>query len=393
LKETSNEGKAKIRKVRGKIPSRTLENTRSSFKISSHQTTDGPFEHHKVTKENENNFKPITKKYNKFPAGHEDSIYTYSTLNYGDNSFDNSDVRTKPTNIDSFKASPAISTSSYNFEQSFGGGESSYDDASTKNYFKTSPSYTKSSLKLPEKLIKSPEDDFRSSPFYDFSIKPGFASQQRTPSSTLKYDKFKTDLGVKSLAIRATKNKYDPQVHGGFQPSSFHVKDFSNLRGSEFGSGIASPGQIRTYYEREGVRNNNQGAQSSGTNGQYQQFLKSKEDKRLEKLVEQQFKLQRHKQIAKEKEAELKAQQQVLQRQKEKLLKVEKQLNDKVTKETSRQKRRPQSQQQLINSSPRRQRNPGPLNLTLLNGGKKVIPLRSVNNSDGTYRVSFNINH
>lgn len=375
LKE--NEGKAKIRKIRGKIPNR------NTFKLStSHQSEE---KEHKT-------FQPITttKKY-KLPAGPEDSIYTYSSLNFGgaggEDSYDNG----RPNIDNSFKqSSPIIATSSYNFEQSFGGA--SFDESSTKNYFKTSPqSYTKSSLKLPEKLIKSPEDDFRSSPFYDFSIKPQ-QHHPRTPSSTIKYDKFKTDLGVKSLAIRATKNKFETQViQGGFQPI---VKDFTNIRGnSDVGSGIASPGQIRTYYEREGVRNSNQGVQSSVNGQQFQQFHKTKdENKRLEKLVEQQFKLQQQKQIAKEKEAELKAQHQVLQRQKEKLLKVEKQLNDKVTKETSRHKRRPQPQHHH-----RRHRNPGPPSpvnpLSLINSGKKVIPLRTVNNGDGSYRVSFNVNH
>lgn len=127
---------------------------------------------------------------------------------------------------------------------------------------------------------------------------------------------------------------------------------------------------------------------------QLQQFLRAKEDERLERLVEEQFKLQQQKQQTKEKEAELKAQQVFLRQQKEKLKHAERQLNQRVN---FRQKRRPPVQ--ATQHGLRRHRNPQtsflspstPINFSVSGNGKGPMPLRTVNGKDGSYRVSFNI--
>lgn len=130
---------------------------------------------------------------------------------------------------------------------------------------------------------------------------------------------------------------------------------------------------------------------------QLQQFIRAKEDERLERLVEEQFKLHQQKQLAKEKEAELKAQQVYLRQQKEKLKHVERQLNQRVNRQSSRQKRRPP-----VPVSPallRRHRNPQsaflspstPINFSVSSNGKNPMPVRTLNGKDGSYRVSFNV--
>lgn len=128
---------------------------------------------------------------------------------------------------------------------------------------------------------------------------------------------------------------------------------------------------------------------------QLQQFLRAKEDERLERLVEEQFKLQQQKHQTKEKEVELKAQQAFLRQQKEKLKHAERQLNQRVNRQSSRQKRRPPVQATQL----RRHRNPQsaflspstPINFSVSGNGKGLMPLRTVNGKDGSYRVSFNV--
>lgn len=130
---------------------------------------------------------------------------------------------------------------------------------------------------------------------------------------------------------------------------------------------------------------------------QLQQFFRAKEDERLERLVEEQFKLQQQKNIAMEKEAELKAQKVFLRQQKEKLKHAERQLNQRVNRQSSRQKRRPPHPQA---AHLRRHRNPhpstyltpsSPINFSVAGNGKGPMPLRTINGKDGSYRVSFNL--
>jgi hypothetical protein len=130
--------------------------------------------------------------------------------------------------------------------------------------------------------------------------------------------------------------------------------------------------------------------------GQYQQFLRAKEDERLERLVEEQFKIHQQKQVAKEKEAELRAQQVFLRQQKEKIKFAEKQLSQRVNRQSDRQKRRPPIPPVPVHL--RRQRNPqgaffspsSPINFSV-NNGKGPLPVRTLGGRDGSYRVSFNI--
>lgn len=344
-----------------------------------------------------------TKKY-KLPEGAEDSLFTYSTIKFSGDDDDSDDsyvVKSKPK---APKRSTSVTPSQlFKLEQSFGGQQIRFDteiddvddDAqySPNSGFKPSPKFSKGQ-KSPPKLFKSTEDEFKDSEFFDFSMRPRPGQSLIVSGPGGKYEKFKTDLGVKSLAIKAHKYKFDPQLQGGFKPS-FKLRDFPHIHGSDRGGGIASPGQIKTFYDDEEFDRDERIKQklSRDTNpaskAQLQQFFRAKEDERLEKLVEEQFKLQQQKQLAQEKEVELKHQHQVLQRQKEKLKQVEKQLSNKVTRQTARQKRRPNVQNS--SSPPRRQRNPNPINFSVASNGQSPIPLRSVTGKDGTYRVSFNV--
>lgn len=344
----------------------------------------------------------------KYKQPEEQPVYSYSTIKFtSDDHKDDSFVdKTKPKGP---KRSTSLSPSQlFSLEQSFGGQQFKFDtdldddDDDAPKYaaasgFKPSAKFAGPSKgpKTPGKLFKSTEDEFKDAEFFDFSIRPR-PIIVTGPSG--KFDKFKTDLGVKSLAIKAHKNKFDSQsqqqqqhhLQGGFKPS-FKLRDFPNIHGSQHGSGIASPGQIKTYFDAEEsirderIKKKLSNDPSPASKAQYAQFLRAKEDERLEKLVEEQFRLQQQKQIAQEKEAELKLQQQVLNRQKEKLKHVEKQLNSKVTRQVTRQKRRPHG-----NSSPRRQRNPSPINFSV-SSGQSAIPLRTVTGKDGSYRVKFNV--
>lgn len=61
---------------------------------------------------------------------------------------------------------------------------------------------------------------------------------------------------MKSLAIKPHKNKFDPAaLQHGFKPvgsssvNNFRIKDIPNIHGGDIGRGIASPGQIKTFYD------------------------------------------------------------------------------------------------------------------------------------------------
>lgn len=344
-----------------------------------------------------------SKKYKGSESG-VDSPFQYSTLKFSGDDDDDDDSYVKKSRSKAPKRSTsAISPSQYfNLEQTFGEKQIKFDteiDDDDVQYagnggFKPTTHKLKAYAKpqkLPPKLFKSTEDDFTESEFFDFSIRP---PRQGQHSDGAPVEKFKTDLGVKSLAIKAYKNKFDPQMQGGFKPS-FKLRDFPNIHGSDHGSGIASPGQIKTYYDTEETERDERIRHSflsdphPASKAQFQQFLKAKEDERLEKLAEEQFKLQQQKQIAKEKEADLNHQQQVLQRQKDKLKQVEKHLSNKATRQSPRQKRRPNSQN--TSNPPRRQRNPNPINFSVAKNGQSSAPVRTITGKDGTYRVSFNI--
>ena len=348
-----------------------------------------------------------TKRY-KVPEGAEDSLFRYSTIKFSGDDDDNDDSYDGKTRSKAPKRSTSISpTQIFSLEQTFGDKQIKFDteidsDDEAKYSGNTSfKPYSKlkavsKAQKSPGKLFKSTEDDFQEAEFFDFSIKsrPGQALGLTNPAG--KYEKIKSDLGVKSIAIKSQKNKFSPQLQGGFEPS-FKLRDFPNLHGSAHGTGIASQAQIQKYYDDEEPQRNERAKHKlvndphSASKAQFQQFLRAKEDERLEKLVEEQFKLQQQKQIAQEKEAELNHQQQVLQRQKEKLKQVEKQLSSKVTRQSTRQKRRPTTQRSS-NQPPRRQRNPNPINFSVAgNGQSHAPPRKTVTSKDGAYRVSFNL--
>ncbi|KAG5669967.1 hypothetical protein PVAND_000256 [Polypedilum vanderplanki] len=354
---------------------------------------------------------PSTLNTKNFKPEELESTYSYSTIKFNDDDNDDSKIFTKKVKAKPPKRSAASHSSAFNLEQSFGGplqqskfntaidhGEQSYENFNPEGFQPStqfsSPTTTKRQKSSPpKKLFTSPEDEFKDSEFYDFSHRP------KPSQSSPKFEKFASDLGVKSLGIKAHKNKFDPPYvqNGGFKPSgSFKLKDIPNIHGSEIGHGIASPGQIKTFYDAaESERDERyklklQNDPNPATKAQLAQFLRAKEDEQLEKLVEQQFKLQQQKQIAQEKEAELKHQRFLLQRQKEKLKQVEKNLNDKVIRQNPRPKRRPSPNSPAFSSS-RRQRNPSPLNFSVHGTSSKHIPMRTLKSKDGSYRVSFNI--
>jgi hypothetical protein len=363
-----------------------------------------------------------------------ESTYSYSTLKFSGDEAEASEDAGKVYQQKKLRGRPpkrstaAQHSSAFNLEQSFGGavqsskfntaidhGEPSFEIITAGDGFKPSTQFAhqqqqqqsthfaqplttkRQKSSPPKKLFTSPEDEFKDSDFYDFSIRP--RPSQSTAPKYEKFEKFSSDLGVKSLAIKPHKNKFDPphlNNNGGFKPSSsFKLKDIPNIHGGDIGHGIASPGQIKTFYDAaESERDERyklklQNDPNPASKAQLAQFLRAKEDEQLEKLVEQQFKLQQQKQIAQEKEAELKHQRFLLQRQKEKLKQAEKNLNDKVHRQSSRPKRRPSSPHSF--NSSRRQRNPSPINFSVHGGSGKPVPMRSIKSKDGSYRVSFNI--
>lgn len=127
----------------------------------------------------------------------------------------------------------------------------------------------KKSPKQPKKIFQSVEDDFRSSPPYDFSIKNNF------PSSKSKAKKFYSDLDVKNIAINNKHNKYDssrplrdsnysqapkkrPKYSGGPQgrPTSYRpsgtaadsVENLSNLRPHHH---VHDKRNLQTFYNHQ----------------------------------------------------------------------------------------------------------------------------------------------
>lgn len=333
-----------------------------------------------------------TRKYK--PESSDSSQYTYSTIKFSD-----SDEQPNPKKLKG--KPPKRSTATFNLEQSFGGQQTKFDTIidhsdvkfdsdgfkpSTQFAFPTTVKTTKKQ-KYPTKLFKSPEDEFKDSEFYDFSHRPRPGASG--PSG--KFEKFSSDLGVKTLAIKPHKNKFDPPhiQNGGFKPS-FKLKDFPTLHGSDIGQGVASPGQITKFYDAsdsdrdERYKIKLSSDSSPASKAQFAQFLKAKEDERLEKIVEEQFKLQQQKQLQQEKEAELKHQQILLQRQKEKIKQAEKNLSSKA-QQSSRQKRRPSPH------SKRQQRNPSSVGFSVTGAGKGPVPMRTVKGKDGSYRVSFSV--
>lgn len=336
---------------------------------------------------------PTTLNTKKFkPDNAESPIYSYSTIRF---SGDEDNGEEQPFSKKLKGKPPKRSAATFNLEQNFGGQQTKFDtiiDHSNvqldNSGFKPSTQFafsttTKRQKVPPKKLFKSPEDEYKDSEYYDFSIRP--RPGQSTPP---KYEKFSSDLGVKTLAIKPHKNKFDPpHIHnGGFKPS-FKIKDFPTLHSGDIGQGIASPGQIKTFYDAaESERDEKyklvlSSDPSPASKAQLAQFLRAKEDERLEKLVEEQFKLHQQKQLQHEKEAELKHQQLLLQRQKEK------NLNSKP-QQLPRQKRRPSHQS---NHSRRQQRNPSPIGFSVTGSGKGPVPMRQVKSKDGSYRVSFSI--
>lgn len=333
-----------------------------------------------------------SKKY-KSPEGSDESFFSsYSTLKFtGDDAADDGYVARVKTKAPKRSASDTPSQY-FKLEQDFDGQHVQFaSEVSDEGYsgqqggHKPSGKFTKAQ-KSPVKLFQSTEDDYKDSEFFDFSIRPRPGQSAFTTAPSGKYGKLKSDLGVKALTIKSHKNKFDPQLQGGFEPSFLkdRLRDFPNLHGADVGTGIASNGQIQKYFDKEDDRLKHKllNDPNPAAKAQYAQFIRAKEDERLEKLVEEQFKLQQQKQIAQEKEAELNHQRQQLQRQKEKIKAVEKHLNNKVSRQVTRQKRRPNS------TNSRRQRNPS---YGVGNGGQASLPMRAVAGKDGTYRVSFNI--
>lgn len=199
----------------------------------------------------------------KFKVENPDTLYSYSTIKFSGD--DEAKYFTAKKNAKS--KPPKRSTASFNLEQSFGangqGQQTQYDSSNShavvnseiNGGFRPSSLYQNPSIKStykknPAKLLKSPEDEFKDSEFFDFSIRPR-PGQALNPSST----KFSSDLGLKSLAIKSHKNKFDPvPLQHGFIPSgssfnNFKLKDIPNLHGVDAGHGVASPGQIKTFYD------------------------------------------------------------------------------------------------------------------------------------------------
>ncbi|CRK88887.1 CLUMA_CG002583, isoform A [Clunio marinus] len=327
----------------------------------------------------------VTKKYKKAEGG-DGSLYSYSTINFNANDGDN-DSRIKAQS----SKRPNNPTNSFKLEQTFGGQQLKFDTEIDDNVggFRPSPKYTTKRQKSPGKLFKSTEDEFKDASFYDFSIKPRPGQSVTALGPEGRLEKLQAELGVRSHTIAPHKNKFDPQLQGGFKPS-FKLRDFPAIHGNDQGSGIASVGQIKTFYDRqeadrgERLQQKLLNEQKSTTKAQFVQFLRAKdEEERLERLVEEQYKLQQQKLLAQEKEAELKHQQQILQRQKEKLQLVEKHLSNKVTRQAIRQKRRP-------GGPSRRQRQPNPHNFSVV-GNQSPVPVRSIKGNEGSYRATFNI--
>lgn len=405
--------KAKSRPTRGKAP--TKQSFTAPLKTSSQQASiKNPFRFPSI--QNEEIFESklqeapsiLNAKRYKVPEGAEDSLFTYSTIKFSGDDDDNDDsydgkTRPKPK---APKRSTSISPAQFfNLEQTFGDKQIKFDteiDTDDDAKYETNAGFKPYSKyktvlkgqKLPGKLFKSSEDEFQDTEFFDFSIRPRPSDTVGSTGPGDKFENIKSDFGVKSLALKAQKGKFDPQLQGGFKPS-FKLRDFPNTHGSAAGSGIASQAQIQKYYEDdeserdERIKHKLLSDSNAASKSRFQQFLKAKDDERLEKLVEEQFKLQQQKKITQEKEAELNHQQHVLQRQKEKLKQVEKHLSNKVTRQSSRQKRRPTTQRS--SNSPRRQRNPNPINFTVAGNGQSHVPLKTVTGKDGTYRVSFNL--
>lgn len=408
-----NKSKVKVRPTRAKTHTTHPIHAAPTKTHSQQVSTKNPFRFPSITNEEvfETKFQEaastdVQSKKFKLPGGAGDSVFTYSTIKFSGDDEDDDDDRyiVKAKQKPPKRSTSPIPSQYYNLEQTFNGQQVKFDseiDGVNSQYgdgFKPSGKFTNiyKGQKSGKPLFKSTEDDFKDEEYYDFSIRPprqGQSSVGSGPSG--KYGKLKSDLGVKGLAIKAYKNKFDPQLQGGFKPS-FKLRDFPHLHGAETGSGIASPGQIKTYYRSEEserderIKHKLSNDPHPASKAQFAQFLRAKEDERLERLVEEQFKLQQQKQIAQEKEAELQLQQQVLQRQKEKLKQVEKHLSGKVTRQAARQKRRPVAPSHPSHTS-RRQRNPSPLNFSVSGNGQSAIPLRTVSAKDGTYRVSFNV--
>ena len=281
----------------------------------------------------------------------EEELYAYSALKFDkENSDYNPKSKAKPKKSSQYK------------EERQDNDEQDDDDDEFSGHFRPSTKFQQqsSNQKFPSKLFKSEQDEFKDSDEFDFPTKSyeGKVNNKQKPIFASSGGKHK---------------KGNPQLQSGFKPSIYKVRE------------VSGPGQIKNYYNLEDNEETS-GKPSKNTSPasraqQYQQFLKAKEDERIERIVEEQFKLQHQKQIQVQKEKELQQQQQLLLVQKQKLKEAEKQLNGKAT----RQKRRPT--QQGHSSGSRRQRNPSPLTFS----GTGSQPKRTVATKDGNYRVSFNI--
>lgn len=204
---------------------------------------------------------------NKFKPENADTLYSYSTIKFSDDDETKFFTAKKPSK----GKPPKRSTASFNLEQSYGGNgqvqHTTFDSAikhtesdnieeinggfrpSTQFYV---PATKSQKRKHPGKLFKSTEDEFKESEFFDFSIRPRPGQSSDIASTS----KFSSDLSVKSLAIKPHKNKFDPEaLQHGFKPvgsssvNNFKIKDIPNIHGGDIGHGIASPGQIKKFYD------------------------------------------------------------------------------------------------------------------------------------------------
>lgn len=244
------------------------------------------------------------------------------------------------------------------------------DDEShgTSSYKTYKPQYA------PKKITQSFYKNDRPSKIedeFDFSIKhfptktvPRSTSSPIGPIVTkgIKFGKFENDFDVKEIGFQQGSASQDARK---FQ-TNFKLRDIPHLYSDDTaGIGIAAPGQIKNYYEAvdseiDGkIRQKLQNDQNPASRGQFQQYLKSKEDERLEKIIEQQFAQHMQQQIEQELRAKKQAQR-------------SKSPSKQTRSQPTRQKRRPARPS-------RRQRS----------SGSSPSPVRAVSNKDGSYTVTF----
>lgn len=262
----------------------------------------------------------------------------------------------------SVKSKTKPTSSFLRFDEDESHGPSSY-----KTY---KPQYV--SKKPPPNFFKNDRQPSQIEDEYDFSIKhfptktvPRSTSTPTGPIITkgIKFGKFETDFDVKDIGFpQSSSSSQDARK---FKPN-FKLRDIPHLYSDDTsGVGIAAPGQIKNYYdavdsEIDGkIRQKLKNDPNPASRGQYQQYLKTKEDERLEKIIEQQFAQHMQQQIEKELRAHKQAQR---------------------TKKQSKQNRSQPTRQKRRPSRPsRRQRS----------SGSSPSPVRAISNKDGSYTVTF----